>query len=380
MTKILHVITDLDVGGAEMVLTQAAPALAQRGFQQAVISLSSPGALETRLRNHGIPVTSLGMKAGCPSLSAFRKLRALIRDFQPDLIHSWLYHADLYASLAAQRMSVPVIWGLHNATLSPDAKLSTKAVVRLLAWLSNKIPCQILTCSQSGGENHIRLGYAGQKMIFVPNGFDTDRFCPNVEIRQRKRLDFGVSADEILIGNVSRFDAQKDHRTLINAWGQLVQREPKRKLRFLLAGKGLDAVNSQLLQWLSEAGISDRTLLLGIYEDIPHVLNALDLFVLSSIGEAFPVALGEAMAAGLPCISTNVGDAALLLGAAGTNVPPADAQALTSAMQTFLNLDSADQMKLGVMARERILANFSLERMIDAYIEIYQSCLIKAKP
>ena len=375
--KVLHVITDLDVGGAEKLLTQAAPLLAQRDVEQFVVSLSKPGVLASVLTESGIPVESLNMRAGRPDYHAYQRLRQIIRTFQPDLIHSWLYHADFYATLASKGTGIPLIWGLHNATLSPNAKLSTRLIVRFLANASKTAPRTIISCSQTGAESHGNAGYKREIMTFIPNGFDTRQFQPDPDIRTACRAALGIGPDEILIGNISRFDAQKDHKTLIAALRIVAQADPSHKIRFLLAGKGLDQDNSLLVQWLESAGLAKQTLLLGIRQDVPALLNALDLFVLSSIGEAFPLVLGEAMSCGVCCVSTDAGDAAYLLGEFGQVVPHSDAQALAQAIQEVLALSELEKVRWQVGARKRIVESFSLEKMCESYFDVYKMCTRK---
>ena len=374
MMKVLHVITDLDVGGAEKLLTQAVPLLAQRDVEQLVVSLSKPGVLASTLTESGMPVESLNMSAGRPDLRAFLRLRQIIRTFQPDLIHSWLYHADFYATLTAKGTGIPLIWGLHNATLSPNAKLSTRLIVRFLANASKTAPRTIISCSQTGAESHGNAGYKREIMTFIPNGFDIGQFQPDPDARAACRAALGIRPDEILIGNISRFDAQKDHKTLIEALKMVAQADPSHKIRFLLAGKGLDQDNSLLVQWLESAGLTKQTLLLGIRQDVPALLNALDLFVLSSIGEAFPLALGEAMSCGVCCVSTDAGDAAYLLGEFGCVVPHSDPQALAQAIQEVLALPELEKNRWQVGGRKRIVESFSLEKMSESYFDVYKMC------
>ncbi len=155
MIKVLHLITDLDVGGAERMLTQVMPLLASKGAMQSVVCLSGEGVLAEEIRRQGHDLVCLGMSAGKPSLSAFLRLISQIRIKSPDVIHSWLYHADLYGSLAALLTGKKIIWGLHNATLNPDAKRRTRFVVRLLSVLSQFVPRKIISCSRTAEREHV---------------------------------------------------------------------------------------------------------------------------------------------------------------------------------------------------------------------------------
>ena len=375
MIKVLHVITDLNTGGAEKMLAQVIPVLKSGGIEQSVVCLRSTGPVAKIIEENGICVTCLNMKPAVPSYGAFRRLKKTAEDDRPDLIHSWLYHADLYASLVGRKLQIPVIWGLHNATLSPNVKLSTRLVVSQLAHLSQSVPRRIISCSCSGKQNHIDMGYRGDIITVIPNGFDTDRFKPNSEMRRKKRCELGISDDNILIGNISRFDSQKDHLTLIQAWKELLQKVPGIHFRFLLVGSGLNWENKELRDWICDAGLESRMLLLGERDDIPALLNAIDIFTLSSIGEAFPLALGEAMSSGLLCVTTDVGDAPYLLDDCGILVPKNNPAALAEAIRKMVFLSAEEQDVLRFKSRQRIIEHFSILQMGMAYIKVYQECL-----
>ena len=154
MIKVLHVITDLNTGGAEKMLAQVIPVLKSGGIEQSVVCLRSTGPVAKIIEENGICVTCLNMKPAVPSYGAFRRLKKTVADDRPDLIHSWLYHADLYASLVGRKLQIPVIWGLHNATLSPNVKLSTRLVVSQLAHLSQSVPRRIISCSRWKAESY----------------------------------------------------------------------------------------------------------------------------------------------------------------------------------------------------------------------------------
>lgn len=372
--KLLHVITDLDRGGAEIMLLRVLPRLQSRGWEQRVICLSGPGEIGRQIQAAGFSVTYLNMKRATPSFAAFFRLMRILRQESPDLIHSWLYHADLYTSLANRFVRKPLVWGLHNSTLGREAKGTTKWIVRLLARLSHTAPARILSCSRTAIQVHQAAGYRQDILRFVPNGFDIDHFCPDEQARKTARQDLGLSAETILIGNISRFDQQKNHAGLIRAWGLLAETFPQ--ARFLLAGKDLTAENTQLTGWLEAAGIRDRVLLLGIRSDVPALLNALDLMVLSSnSGEAFPLIIGEAMSCGTLCVGTDVGDTAFLIADCGWTVPPEDDRLLAEACAAMLRLSSEEKAALKQKSRARIAENFTLDQMTAGYDAVYRETL-----
>ncbi len=372
--KILHVITDLDRGGAEIMLARILPCLQSAGCQQEVICLSNPGEIGQTIQAAGFPISYLHMKRSTPDLFAWLRLIKKIRQAQPDLIHSWLYHADLYVSLAVLFVHKPLVWGLHNSTLGAKSNRITRIIVRMLAVLSHSIPERILSCSKEAMKVHQALGYRPEIMRFVPNGFDTTTFKPDPQKRLVLRHEMGLSDQYVLVGNISRYDPQKNHPGLIECWGRLSALRPE--VRFLLAGKGLDAKNPVIRDLLSSAGIDEKTILLGIREDIPALLNALDLFVFSSnSGEAFPLIVGEAMSSGILCVGTMVGDTADLIGPYGRVVEPDDSSALLQACLEMLNLSEEEKRKLRENSRKRIQEHFSLETMSQGYLSVYREFL-----
>ncbi len=372
--KILHVITDLDRGGAEIMLLRVLPRLQSRGWEQQVVCLSGPGEIGRQIAAAGFSVRYLNMKRSSPSLSALIRLAGHIRHENPDLIHSWLYHADLYASVANCLLRKPLVWGLHNSTLGREANLLTKRIVRVLAWFSRFAPARILSCSQEAMRVHLSAGYRQDILRFVPNGFDTERFQPDSSARQALRAALEISAETPLVGNISRFDQQKNHAGLIRSWGILSETFPD--ARFLLAGKDLVPENTQLTGWLEAAGIVEKTFLLGIRRDVPALLNALDLMVLASnSGEAFPLIVGEAMSCGTLCVGTQVGDTAFLIDDCGKTVPPDDPRQLTEACAALLTLPQAEKEALKKKARARIVGQFTLEKMAAGYDAVYREAL-----
>lgn len=365
--RVMQIITDLDIGGAEIMLTRILPMVRRLGIDAEVVCLAGSGALDERLKADGFRVTHLNMKPGRPSFSAFFNLLQAIRRFKPTLIHSWLYHADLMASFAAMFCRVPVIWSIHNSEFRPDVKISTRLVVELLATMSSRVPAEILSCSRTASALHVQRGYRADRIHYLPNGFDTDLFAPDDAARVSVRAKYDINDETILIGNVARFDPQKNHRGLIQAFAAAAKEHADVKL--LLAGREMTAENDELIGWIHEAEIDDRVILVGEQRDIPAILNAMDIFVLSSISEAFPLTLGEAMSCGRYCITTDVGDSAEIVRYAGEIVRNADE--LSAAILKGIELGAEERRAIGNAARLRIQNYFSMERMCEGLIEAY---------
>lgn len=375
--RIVFISTSLSTGGAEMMLLKLLERLDRTRVEPAVISMTDLGEIGPRIAALGIPLQVLGMRAGAiPKPSHFFRLLRVIRAWRPDVVHTWMYHADLLGGLAARLAGVSSIgWCIRNSNLDKDkTKWSTRTVVRLCAVLSRWVPARILSCSERARQVHVALGYAAEKMVVVPNGFDLARFKPDTEARRRLRSELGLSDRTPLVGLIGRFDPQKNHVGFLAAAGMLHRRLPN--AHFVLAGRGVDAGNETLQQAIHQAGVQANTHLLGLRNDISDVMAALDVLASSSsYGEAFPSVLGEAMACGVPCAVTDVGDSAFIIGDTGRVVPPGDMAGLAEAIEALLSLSAADRHALGAAARARVAANFEIEAVVRRYEDFYDQLL-----
>lgn len=376
--KVLHLITSLGVGGAEMMLLNVLqqPAMAQTSPR--VISLTGVGEIGRRIRLLGVPVQALGMKPGRADPRALLRLVAILRLDPPDLLQTWMYHADLLGGVAAKLAhDIPVVWGIHH-TLGAiqSVKDSTLAVLRLNARLSGWMPRRVVCCAESARQAHLQAGYAAGKMVVIPNGIDPQRFQPDAEARGWLRQQLGVPADALLVGMFARFHPQKDHHTFAQAAGNLHARLPQ--VHFMLAGEDMTEDNPALQAWFDDAGVSARVHLLGMRQDVPRLMAGVDVGTLSSAyGEALPLALVEMMACGVPCAVTAVGDAAAVVGTSGRIVPPGDARALAEAWEALLVLEGEERQALGRQARHIVEVGYNIQTTAERYLTLYRSLLSK---
>ncbi|WAR43804.1 glycosyltransferase family 4 protein [Methylomonas rapida] len=369
--KVLFVITGLSTGGAEMMLIKVLEHLDRRRFQPYVISLSPLGELAPRISALGVSVRSVDMKGGLSDMAGFVSLLRMIKTIRPDVVHTWMYHADLLGGLAARLAGVKAIgWGIHNSNLDADkTKLSTRAIVRLCAFFSPWLPRLILSCSEQARLIHIEKGYAAEKMVVVPNGFDLMRFKPDNNARHSVRKELGLMQDVLLVGLIGRFDPQKNHAGFFRAAGYLLEKMPS--VRFLLAGKNIASANSNLLQMAKDAGVLENCHFLGLRDDIPRLMAALDVLASSSDGEAFPNVLGEAMASGVPCAVTDAGDSAVIVGDVGRSVAVGDMRGLAVAMQELLCLSPEEKQSLSEKIRHRVLSHYEISQVVRDYEDFY---------
>lgn len=372
--RIIHVITGLGDGGAEAVLYRLC--LHDPGNQHMVVSLSGPGKYGPRLRRLGFPVYCLNMAPGRLKPRGLWQLWRLLRVERPDLVQTWMYHANLAGGVVAWLAgSIDTVWGIHHTTLERGkSKRTTILLARLSAWLSRGVPRKIVYCSDSAAAVHESIGYSPDRKAVIYNGYDLTEFKPNAAWALAVRQELGIDPDAILIGMVGRFDPQKDHPNLLHALAHV--RALGHEIYCLLVGNGLELKNELLMSWIDERSLNDRVLPVGQRTDVPAIMNALDVHVLSSAyGEAFPNVLSESMACGTPCVTSDVGDSALIVGDTGWVVPPKNPDALAGALvQAVIALsDKEAWAQRQKDCRERIESNFSVDAMVTRYNEVWQS-------
>ncbi|OAE64853.1 glycosyl transferase [Achromobacter insolitus] len=372
--RVLHIITGLGQGGAESVLFRLAT-YPEENVEHVVVSLTDEGIYGERLRAAGVAVHVLGMKRGRVSLGGFLALRALVAAERPDAVQTWMYHADLIGGLAARLAGVRAIaWGIRNSGEHLErSSRSARMVLRACALLSGRIPKAIVCAAQKSAERHADKGYDRARMVVIANGYDLSRYAPNAEARSRVRAQWGVPQDVPAIGCVARWDPLKDHANLLRAIAALVRDGRDAGLRCVLIGRGMDTENAELGALVDRLGLRDRLVLAGPSDDVPAAMNGLDLHVLSSCAEGFPNVVAEAMACGVYCVVTDVGDAAYIVGDAGVVVPPEQPEALARGIETALREVAArGRERAGEAGRARVLENFDIARMVQSYIAVWR--------
>lgn len=296
-----------------------------------------------------------------------------MRNIKPNVVQTWMYHSDLLGGLIARLTGVrSVVWGIHSFNLDKGKiSFSARASAWLCARLSLWIPAVIVSCSEQSVLVHKGLGYRADKFVIVPNGYDLSCFAPDIVARQRIRDSWGIATDETLLGMVARWDTQKDHANLLGALALLA--EQCIHFRCVLVGRGMEYGNVALSSQIECLRLSGRLILVGPRNDIVDIMNALDLHVLSSAGESFPNVVAESMASGTPCVVTDVGDTALIVGDTGWVVPPGNAAALAQGIvQGLAALRSHGRESMGSACRKRIAERFSVEKMVQSYLQLWR--------
>ncbi|HLM68072.1 MAG TPA: glycosyltransferase, partial [Longimicrobium sp.] len=379
MLKVVHLITGLRAGGAETVLYRLLAEMDRARFRSTVVSLTDEGELGTGIRALGVPVHTLGMRRGAGSvLSAVHRLRRLLRRERPDILQTWLYHADLLGTVAARAAGVPVLaWNLRCS--QPRVGMAAErpgALLRVLRRLSH-VPDAVVVNAEAGRAFHAAVGFGPREWRLIPNGVDARMFRPSPELRARARREMGVDAAAPVVGMVGRYDPLKDVGTFLRAARILL--DTRRDAVFVLAGRDLSAENGELGAQIRALGLEGAVRLLGRRTDVQAVYPAFDVAALTSRAEGFPNVVAEAMACGVPCAVTDVGDAALLVGDTGRVVPPGDPGAMAAAWEGLLSLTAAERQRLGAAARDRIAAEFSQRAAVQRYEALYAGLAARSR-
>ncbi|MCH9646998.1 MAG: glycosyltransferase [Deltaproteobacteria bacterium] len=369
---------------------------ANQEFRHRVLSLTAGGTLKPRFLDRGIEVQSLDWSPGRPTPAGLWRLARMVRSQPPDLLLGWMYHANLAASFCRRWAcpGVPLVWNIRH---TPDdlarEKRLTAAVIRSGARFSKTVTAVVYN-SRVSQRMHGALGYGGLRSEVLPNGIDLEAFRPAPEARQEFRRELGLPEDSFLLGRVARFDTMKGYPQLIRAVGGLLggassgapgtatpssgvlAAKKRSSLHLVLAGRGVEVGQGSLEAEIEAAGLKGRVHLLGERSDVPHLLAALDGFCSSSLfGEGFPNVVAEAMACGVPCVVTDVGDSARVVGTEGWVVPPGQVPALTAALGELLDKPEEERQRMGAGGRRRIADNFAAATVIPRHRDLWLRCL-----
>ncbi len=359
---LLFLLRSLHFGGAERQLVVLAKGLHQRGHRVTVVTFYDGGPLEQELRQAGVPVRCLKKRGRWDVIGFARRLIRTVRDVRPDILHSYLTDPNLVAALLKIRFPhLRIVWGVRDSAVDPRAYDWLFRVGLKVTSLLSRVPDKIIVNSHTGHLDYVDLGYCDRSMVVIPNGIDTARFVPNSAARRRTRLEWGVQDDEPVIGIVGRVAPMKDHATFLHAAALLRRERPT--VRFVIIGDGPTDHRTAMHRLGQSLGLDERVLWRSAQHDLVGPYNALDVLVNSSCeGEGFGNVIAEAMACGISCVVTNVGDSAGIVGNHGVVVPPRDSVALAKAMHRALSRSAVDREAV----RNNIASRFSIERLVSA--------------
>ncbi len=371
--SLLFLARALDFGGAERQLVLLGSRLYSAGHPVRLAVFYSAGGLEPELRMTGLPLHDLAKKGRWDLLPFLRRLMGFVREEKPAIIHGYLTVPNILAVLL--KLVVPdvkVVLGVRASDIDLDHydRLS-RIAFKFECWLSRWADL-IIVNSWAGRDYHTDKGFPAEKIKVIPNGIDTQRFRPDQDARQHSRLAWGLTDSNVLVGLIARFDPMKDHPGFLRAAARLASSYPN--VRFLCMGGGDPAYRESMKQLAQELGLGARMIWLYPGNDMPKVYPALDILTSSScFGEGFSNVIGEAMASGVPCVVTDVGDSARIVGDVGRTVPPRDTDALVKAWRELLALPKADKVTLGLRARQRIDSHFSVDSLVAATLAALES-------
>ncbi|WP_354682051.1 glycosyltransferase [Cupriavidus necator] len=358
--RILVITTGLRLGGAEQQIAALARAFVALGHSVAIVSLTEGQEIDLPA---GIPVTELGMrKTPLSMLAALRKTRRVVRQWRPDVIHSHMVHGNLFArALTRTGRMPPVVCSAHSAREG--------GTLRTLAYRLTDRWCALTThVSEAGRQAMVASGAApARRVIVMPNGIDTSRFRPDDAVRERVRRDLGLGAQDVLVLNVGRLVAEKDQATLIEAFRLVARAVPDARLVIVGEGPMRSALAARIEQW----GLASAVTLAGARSDVPDLLCAADIFALSSQIEGMPLAVGEALATGLPVVATAAAGVAELAGSAAVITPVGDAAALARALTAAIDQLPGTHVDRD-QRRQQIVSRFDVSAIARQWLAQYQ--------
>ncbi len=376
--KILHIITGLGVGGAETVLKRLIEFDIANRDNIVVVSLTSLGVIGEILHGQGLKVHALNLSSSPLGFcTALWQLRKLIRQYQPQIVQTWMYHADLLGGLAAYLAGQRnIVWNIRIAAVPKNNKL-TIAIMWVCALLSHWLPKKIVCVAEAAKGVHIGYGYDATRMVVIHNGLNFADFSASTTQIAALKQYCRFSENDTVIGWVGRFHPDKGQENFVKASAIVVASYPQAK--FLLVGRNCDANNVELIAWLTERNLQQYFVLLGERSDIPVCLAVMDIFCMPSSNEGFPNALAEAMVMGLPCVATTVGDASVLAGETGVLVEPQDEHALARGLLEILALPAEQRQQMGRRAKKRVMDEFSIACTGMRFKTLYQDILLETK-
>lgn len=367
--KVAFLSTGLAYGGAETQLVNLATRLKKRGWDVRVVSMLPPQAFTEELAAAGIPFATLNMRRGVPDPQAVFRLAKILRQWRPDIVHSHMVHANIMARVTCIFCRVPVVISTaHNINEGGRWREIAYRITDPLADLTTNV-------SWAAVNRYIKVGAVPKnKIVFMPNGVDTQRYRSNPDARLRLRKELELDGYYIWLA-VGRFEEQKDYPNLLRAFKRVIDKRVEAVL--LIAGQGTLFEEMRAMAYSLE--LAEKVRFLGVRRDVPELMSAADAYVMSSAWEGLPMVLLEAAACELPIVATDVGGNSeiVLDGTSGFIVPPRDPEALAAAMLKMMSLSEDERRAMGRAGRAHIEANYSLDRVVDQWENLYQDLLRK---
>jgi len=364
--RVLLVVTGMSMGGAERVVADLSDALAKAGHDVLLVYLKEP--MEVWPRRPEVRAACVGINSVADLVPGFARFRRLVREFKPDVVHSHMFHATLVARIARMTMRIPsLVSTMHTAYDGGRLKALAYRLTDRLSDISTNVSVEAVDAFVAGGA--VRAG----RMLAVHNGIDVDEFRPSAEARAKVRADFDIPAGCRLFLAAGRLGWSKDYPNMFKALALL---PAELDYQLLIAGDG--SLRGSLEKMVGDLGLSARVRFLGIRRDIPDLMAAADVFVLSSVGEGFGLVVAEAMASECLVVATDAGGVREVLGDAGFLVPSQDPRALADALVKASAMAPEDARRKGSDARRRVVESYSFDRAVERWLDLYTDLLAKA--
>lgn len=340
-----------------------------------IVPIKQSKSIAISLVGDNITVRPLNVEGALGVWRGLSSLRALVKEFKPDVIHSWLYHSDMLAGLMSLwAKDVRLIWSIRQTRISREFNpLSTRLVIKLCAMFSHFLPHLIISNSNAAIETHVAAGYRREKIRVIPNGIDLRQFTPNRQRRALMRASLGCGKATKLVGMVARFDKQKNFPNFFSAASLLAQQFDD--IRFVLCGRGVNQDNSVISDLIATAALQDKVVLLDEQSDVPSILNSLDVLISSSHGEGWPNVVAEAICTGIPVVGTDVGDTSRIIKGVGFVVKPNNPQEICARVAEILNASPKERNEMTKKCLSLAKSELDIEKVGPAFRNCYESLI-----
>ena len=340
-----------------------------------IVPIKQSKSIAISLVGDNITVRPLNVEGALGVWRGLSSLRVLVKEFKPDVIHSWLYHSDMLAGLVSLWVKdVRLVWSIRQTRISREFNpLSTRLVIKLCAMFSHFLPHLIISNSNTAIETHVAAGYSREKIKVIPNGIDLRQFTPNRQRRASMRASLGCGKATKLVGMVARFDKQKNFPNFFSAASLLAQQFDD--IGFVLCGRGVNQDNSVISDLIATAALQDKVVLLDEQSDVPSILNSLDVLISSSHGEGWPNVVAEAICTGIPVVGTDVGDTSRIIKGVGFVVEPNNPQEICARVAEILNASSKERNEMTKKCLSLAKSELDIEKVGPEFRNCYESLI-----
>ncbi len=369
---ILFITTDLHTGGAEKQLARLLGRLHRADIVAGLVSLLGPGSVSHEIAALGIQIWHLGLERPGRLLQRFAHLASIARRFHPDILQGWMYHGNLAAWWAAKWVPrTRLYFGIRQSLY--DLAREKPLTRRMIGWNAHlsRAAEGVIYNSHTAREQHEAFGFAADRSLVIDNGFDTELFQPDANSRASVKAELGIPPKAPVIGLIARWHPLKGHEVFLEAAARLAKERDD--VHFVMAGRDVVGDREPFATWTVRPPLAGRLHLLNERHDVARLTASFDIASCSSWGEAFPNAIGEAMACGVPCVATDVGDVRRIVADTGIVVPAGDAKALSDAWARLLKMDADARYRLGKVGRQRVVDQFGITAVAARYMQLYNS-------